>query len=82
MLRSDNQTHFTGSAIHYSNRYSVVVDLYSAAIGDKEIRLDMWIIGGAVIIAIVVLPKILELLVGSQRPDYEDLASGDDDKQS
>jgi len=31
----------------------------------------MWIIGAAVIVAIVVLPKILELLIGSQRPDYE-----------
>ena len=44
--------------------------------------MGMWIIGGAVIIAVVMLPKILELLVGSQRPGYEDLASGDDDKQS
>ena len=33
----------------------------------------MWCIGAAVIIAIVVLPKILEPLIGSQRPDYESL---------
>jgi len=44
--------------------------------------MDLWNIGGAVIFAIVMLPKILELLIGSQRPDYEDVASGDDDKQS
>ena len=41
--------------------------------------MGMWIIGGAVIISIVILPKIL---VGSQRQDYKDVASGDDDKQS
>jgi len=44
--------------------------------------MGMWIIGGGVIIAIVILPKILEFLVGSQRPDYEDMPSVDDDKQS
>jgi hypothetical protein len=38
----------------------------------------MWCIGGAVIVAIVVLPKILELLIGSQRPEYEDLEQEDD----
>ena len=31
----------------------------------------MWVIGGAVIVAIVILPKILELLIGSQQADYE-----------
>jgi hypothetical protein len=50
--------------------------------GGKEIRMGLWIIGGDVIFAIVMLPKILELLIESQRPDYEDVASGDDDKQS
>ena len=37
----------------------------------------MWCIGASVIIVIVVLPKILELLIGSQRTDYESL---EDDK--
>lgn len=31
----------------------------------------MWCLGGAVIVAIVVLPKILEILIGSQRTEYE-----------
>ena len=41
----------------------------------------MWCIGAGVIVAIVVLPKILELLVGSQRPDYErsELEDGSND---
>lgn len=30
----------------------------------------MWCIGAGVIVAVILLPKILELLVGSQRPDY------------
>ena len=38
----------------------------------------MWCIGGAVIVAIVVLPKILELLIGSQRTDYENLGQEDE----
>ena len=38
----------------------------------------MWCIGAVVIIAIVVLPKILELLIGSQRPDYENPGQKDD----
>ena len=44
--------------------------------------MGMWIIGGAVIIAIVMLPKVLEFLVGSQPEDYEDAASDHDDTHS
>lgn len=32
----------------------------------------MWIIGAAVLAAIIILPKILELLIGSRRPEYMD----------
>jgi hypothetical protein len=38
----------------------------------------MWCVGGCVVAAIVMLPKILELLIGSQRPDYESLEKEDD----
>lgn len=38
----------------------------------------MWCVGGGVIAAIVVLPKILELLIGSQRTEYENSAIEDD----
>ena len=31
----------------------------------------MWVIGGAVIVTIIILPKILELLIGSQQAEYE-----------
>lgn len=41
----------------------------------------MWCIGGAVILAIVLLPKILELLVGSQRPEYDELNPDDQDEK-
>jgi hypothetical protein len=32
----------------------------------------MWIIGATATAAIIILPKILELLIGSQRPGYLD----------
>ncbi len=35
----------------------------------------MWIIGGGIIVVIVLLPKILELLIGSGQPDYEETNS-------
>jgi hypothetical protein len=38
----------------------------------------MWIIGGAVIIVLVLLPKILELLIGSQKPSYGESNSEDE----
>ena len=34
--------------------------------------MGMWMIGGAVKIAIVLLPKFFELLIGSQQPEYRD----------
>lgn len=33
----------------------------------------MWCLGAGVIVAIVVLPKILELIIGSKRSGYESL---------
>jgi len=42
--------------------------------------MGMWIIGGAVILVIVVLPKILELLIGSKQPEYEEGDSEDHNK--
>lgn len=41
----------------------------------------MWIIGPAVIIVIVVLPKILELIIGSKRDEY-DTPKQEDEKTS
>jgi hypothetical protein len=38
----------------------------------------MWCIGAAVIVVIVVLPKILEILIGSQRTGYENWGQEDD----
>jgi hypothetical protein len=42
----------------------------------------MWCIGGAVIVAIVVLPKILELLIGSHRTEYESSVIEDDEQKN
>ena len=38
----------------------------------------MWCIGAAVIIAIVLLPKIYEFLIGSQQREYENLEQKED----
>jgi hypothetical protein len=40
--------------------------------------MGLWCIGGAVILVIVVLPKIIEFLIGSQRPEYESWEPEDD----
>ena len=34
--------------------------------------MGMWIIAPAVIVAIVLLPKLLEIIISSLRPDYQE----------
>jgi hypothetical protein len=38
----------------------------------------MWLVAPAVIIVIVIFPKILELLIGSQRDEYKDRGQEDE----
>jgi hypothetical protein len=43
--------------------------------------MGMWIIGGAVIIAIVLLPKILGQIIGSQQLEYKNGESKHDETE-
>jgi hypothetical protein len=44
--------------------------------------IGMWIIAPAVIVVIVLQPKLLEIIIGSKRPDYRTMDSESDPPQN